>query len=159
TCPPLSSRSYPWAPSRPVKMTHASKILMSSVSSPHCNTFALVPSCNKQSEGLVGRASRPAADLRVGLFDRKPNQEIRRELEVCSQLENILQRELHFAVVNKRRRNAAKGCTPQRGAWRAELRRVGEVEALPPELHTMSLSNPEILEQREVPGLLRGRVE
>src|SRR5262249_34858229 len=46
-----------------------------------------------------------------------------------------------------------------RRAWRAELRRVGEVEALPPELHTMSLSNPEILEQREVPGLLRGRVE
>src|ERR1051325_3141287 len=76
-----------------------------------------------------------------------------------SRLKRILQCKLDFTIVDCCACNPAEGGVTQRSIRAGELGSVEEIESLAAELNTVRLLNPELFEQREIPGLLSRRVD
>src|SRR6266498_3734570 len=74
-------------------------------------------------------------------------------------LKEVFQPELHFSIVIDGRGNFSECGAAQRSRWRAELRRVREIERLPPDLRPVPFLDSEFFEKGEIPCLRGGRVE
>src|SRR5258708_12389306 len=71
----------------------------------------------------------------------------------------ILQRELHFAVVDGGCCDPPERGVAQVGVRTGELRRVEQIESLNAELQTVCLLDAELLEERKIPSLQAGRID